>query len=99
MTRDVYAGDQGLSQAPSPVEGNRLARIVIRADALPDVLLRICAPLNLFNVPPERFLLRRDGDGQVHVEVTLKNCSEFSIDMVCRKLAQLTCVLDVERGA
>lgn len=95
MTRDVYAGDQGPTP-DFPTEGLvHSVRISIRAEAHPDILLRIAAPLNLFNAAPHEVHMRAQPDSTVRVDITMRQCSKFAVDRVCRKLAQLTCVLDV----
>lgn len=94
MTADVYAGDDDLHsmrQAVALVP----ATIRIRADAEPDVLFRIAAQLNLLNCVPTHFELTVTADGEVVVEVVVRNCTRFAVDMVCRKLDQLTSVLEV----
>lgn len=95
MTADVYAGDddlrQGREQPPRSV-----ATIKLRADGDADVLFRIAAQLNVLNCPPLRFLMHQGPDGEVNVEAVVGNCTEFAVDMVCRKLERLTSVLEVE---
>jgi hypothetical protein len=96
MTRDVYAGDESPS-ASEVSDPPQTTRISIRADAQPDVLFRVAAILNLLNAAPEELLMRRESGDVVRIEVLMPNCSEVIFDMVHRKLAQLTCVLNVER--
>lgn len=95
MTADVYAGDEDLNLARPQAARSGLAIIRLRADADPDVLFRIAAQLNFLNCAPTRFLLEQGSEGEVVVEVQVGNCSEFSVDMACRKLERLTSVFEV----
>ncbi|MEP6886322.1 MAG: hypothetical protein ABJC66_16360 [Gammaproteobacteria bacterium] len=96
MTRDVYAGDQDLDTAPAAQTAS-FTRITIRADADPDVLLRIAAVLNTLNSAPHEFHLQRESPDIARVEVLLKDCAEVTGNLLCRKLEQLTCVVTAER--
>lgn len=98
MSRDVYAGDNDLNDRAASSEQAPTVCIQVHADADPDVLLRVASQLNLFNCAPASFTLRRHGE-EVVMEMTMTNCTDFLVDMVCRKLAQLTCVNSVERGS
>jgi hypothetical protein len=73
-----------------------LTRLRIQADADFDVLLRIAATLNALNSAPLEVHLRRSAQDTVLVDVVLENCPTLAIEMVCRKLRQLTCVLAAE---
>jgi hypothetical protein len=97
MTADVYAGDEDLNLARPQAALSGLAIIRLRADADPDVLFRIAAQLNFLNCAPARFTLEQGSEGQVVAEIHVRECSEFSIDMACRKLERLTCVFEVAR--
>ena len=94
MTADVYAGDNDLN-LPRPAASEVVAIIKIRADADADVLFRIAAQINLLNCVPRRFLMEQLPGNEVAIEVTVCNCTEFAVDMVCRKLDRLTSVIDV----
>jgi hypothetical protein len=65
------------------------------ADAQPDVLLRIAAQLNFLNVPPQRFSLSLQADDTVVIEIVTKDTSDYLVDLIVRKLAQLTCAREV----
>lgn len=68
--------------------------IRVSADADADVLLRIAVQLNFLNTAPTRLSLERHAD-RVDVVVGFEACALELADLVCRKLAQLTCVADV----
>ena len=95
MTADVYAADDDLIAQEGPQVSTRSAAIQVSADAEPDVLLRIAALLNLLNTPPERVAFEKLADDTVTVEIIIRGCSRRAVDLVCRKLLQLTCT----RGA
>lgn len=99
MSRDVYAGDNDLTGRSTSSDRTSTVRIAVRADADPDVLLRVAAQLNLFNRAPASFTLRCPHDEEVIMDITIANCPDLLVDMVCRKLAQLTCVHSVERAS
>ena len=97
MSRDVYAGDDDLnSQAKGSGHGST-AHIVVRADVDPQVLLQVAAQLNLLNAVPLLFSLHRQPDNQVIIQISVCDCTDFAVEMVCRKLERLTCVYDVMR--
>jgi hypothetical protein len=98
MTRDVYAGDDGLKAGVADAPVNAVKVIRVRADADPDVLLRVASCLSALNRAPATFVLYCTPAAEANIEVTLEDCSEFACDMVCRKLAQLTCVIEVTRN-
>lgn len=95
MTADVYAGDEDLNAARKEAPRS-VATIRLRAEADADVLFRVAAQLNLLNCPPLRFVLEQKPEGEVTVEAVFGNCTEFAVDMVCRKLERLTSVFEVE---
>jgi hypothetical protein len=95
MTADVYAGDEDLNLARTEAPRS-VATIRVRAEADADVLFRVAAQLNLLNCPPLRFLLEQKPEGEVMIEAVVGNCTEFAVDMVCRKLERLTSVFEVE---
>lgn len=95
MTADVYAGDEDLNRARKEPPRS-IATIRLRADADADVLFRVAAQLNLLNCPPLRFSFEQRPDGEAVVEAVIGNCTEFAVDMVCRKLERVTSVLEVQ---
>ena len=100
MTRDVYAGDESSVGDQEAAIDNRLSRLDIMADDAPEVLHRVAAVLTILNASPQYFVLERvtDGavvDGRVRIEVHIRGASEFTMELVCRKLQQLTCVVTV----
>jgi len=95
MTADVYAGDEDQNHARPLGACPHRSIIRLRADADPDVLLRISAQLNLLNCAPVRFVLEQRAPSYVLVEVLVAGCTETSIDLVCRKIERLTCVHEV----
>jgi hypothetical protein len=70
------------------------ATIRVSADADADVLVRIAAQLSYLNTAPTRLWLERRGE-RVEVVVDFDTCTLRAVDLVCRKLAQLTSVLEV----
>jgi hypothetical protein len=97
MTADVYAADDDLlPNVGSSVSTERFIVKVI-ADADADVLLRIAAQLNLLNSVPQRFNFERLADDTVKVEFVVA-CSVRSVDLICRKLEQLTSVIQCQEG-
>jgi hypothetical protein len=66
----------------------------LSADADADVLLRIAVQLNFLNTAPSRLTLERHED-RVDVVVGFETCALQTANLVCRKLAQLTSVLEV----
>jgi acetolactate synthase regulatory subunit len=98
MTADVYAADDDLlSEVDTRVSTEQFVLEVI-ADADPDVLLRIAAQLNLLNNAPRRFNFERSTDDTVKVGIVVAGCSERAIELVCRKLEQLTSVIQCEQA-
>ena len=96
MPKDVYADD--LAQ----VFGSPQARIGIvfriEADADPDVFQRIVNPLILANrVPLRATLVRRqsEDDAIVCLNVHLEPIALTVVQLIARKLEQLTCVRHV----
>ncbi len=70
------------------------ATICVSADADADVLVRIAVQLNYLNTAPTRLWLERLGE-RVEVVADFNACTHRAVDLVCRKLAQLTSVLEV----
>jgi hypothetical protein len=68
----------------------------IRADAHPDVLLRIAGVLNYANRAPWSLTMRASGAEQVLIDTVLRDVPALMADMIRRKLTQLTCVISVE---
>ena len=97
MTADVYAADDDL--LPNVGSSVSSARFVVKvvADADPDVLLRIAAQLNLLNNAPQRFNFERLSDDTVNVEIVVAGCSTRAIELICRKLQQLTSVIQCQQ--
>jgi hypothetical protein len=96
MTADVYAGDDSLlSDVGTRVSTEQFVVKVI-ADADADVLLRIAAQLNSMNNAPRRFNFERLTDDTAKVEIVVAGCSERTIELVCRKLEQLTSVIQCQ---
>lgn len=95
MTADVYASDDNL--APDRAKPALIDSIsfCVTADAQADVLLLIAVQLNLMNKAPERVIFEKREDDTVKVDVTVRGCSERAVNLVCRKLEQLTCVRTV----
>ena len=95
MTRDVYAGDESAPVGQDAAFDDRIARVNIVADDAPEVLHRVAAAISVLNSSPEYFLLERTAEGTLNIEVHIRGSCEFAIDMLCRKLWQLTCVVSV----
>ena len=91
MTADVYAGDDGLHALPRP---RGAATFAIVADADANVIARVSAVLNLFNVAPRAFHMETRPEGTANIEAVVL-CAEPQADLVARKLQQLTSVRDV----
>jgi hypothetical protein len=98
MTADVYAADDYLSGNRSEPLTRDCVAICLTADAQPDVLLRIAVQINVLNMAPERVALKKTAD-TVTIEIVMSGVSEQAVNLVCRKLGQLTCVLDVSANA
>ncbi|MEP6546918.1 MAG: hypothetical protein ABJD53_05580 [Gammaproteobacteria bacterium] len=95
MTRDVYAGDESPTGDRDVANDNRTSRLNIAADDAPEVLHRVAAVLTALNASPEYFLLERTAEETLRIEVHLRGASDLAIDMLRRKLMQLTCVAAV----
>jgi len=96
MTTDVYAADDDLlKERTSPSTEQFVVKVVADADA--DVLLRIAAQLNSLNNAPRRFNFERLSDDTVQVEIVVAGCSTRAIELVCRKLEQLTSVIQCQQ--
>ena len=75
-------------------------RIFVHADDSPDVLLRVASNLNVLNRAPAEFVLRRQAtDGEARIEIVLAHCDDVEIDLLCRKLTQLSCVYTVSASS
>jgi acetolactate synthase regulatory subunit len=98
MTADVYAADDDLL----PDAGTRVSTeqfvVKVIADADPDLLLRIAGQLNSLNNAPRRFNFERLTDDTANVEIVVAGCSERAIELVCRKLEQLTSVIQCQQA-
>jgi hypothetical protein len=92
---DVYAGDT-TNLVHSTEQSEAVYQYAIEADAEPDVLARVANMFNLANVAPLSADLRRKPGEQVVILVVIGPMSGFTAGMICRKLAQLTCVNNVE---
>jgi hypothetical protein len=88
---EMYAAGASRRDSASPCGP---ATIRLSSDADADVLLRIAVQLNYLNTVPSRFSLERRAD-RVHVLVGFDACALDTASLVCRKLAQLTSVLEV----
>lgn len=69
---------------------------VIMADADPDVLYRVAGLLRLGNVAPTRTVLRTCAAGVVDIRVELRAFPAVAIEVVRRKLYQLSTVRRAE---
>jgi hypothetical protein len=69
--------------------------ITLLADAQPDVLLRVATQLNFLNEPPRRFTMVLGSDETVAIEIVTSELGEGPVDLVVRKLWQLTCTREV----
>jgi hypothetical protein len=94
MTADVYANDDGLSGGPGKSQPQGTATFNITADADADLLGRVGAVLNLFNVAPRAFQMKVLPEGPATV-TALVDCAESQADLVARKLQRLTSVREV----
>jgi hypothetical protein len=94
MTLDVYAGDDALRKAAGVAQRPGAARFSIVADADANLVARVAAVLNLFNVAPREFRMESGPEGTATVNA-LVDCAEAQAELVARKLQQLTSVRDV----
>ncbi|HEY3654712.1 MAG TPA: hypothetical protein VGL34_06960 [Steroidobacteraceae bacterium] len=92
---DVYAGDT-TNLVQSAGQPEMVYLYAIEADAEPDVLARVANLFNLANVAPLSAELRRKPTDQVGISVAIGPMSFVIAGMIHRKLAQLTCVNNVE---
>lgn len=93
MTADVYAGDVRVPEDARVCKGAATFNVV--ADAHADLLVRVCAALNLLNVAPRLFHMEaRPEEGTAAVRA-LVECAEPQAELIARKLQQLTSVRDV----
>lgn len=88
---EMYAAGADRSAAACP---SGPATIRLTADADADVLLRIAVQFNFLNTAPSRLSLERHED-RVEVVARFEACALQTAGLVCRKLAQLTSVLEV----
>jgi hypothetical protein len=95
MTADVYSGDDALRAGAGLPRHEGVATFSIVADAHPDLIGRIGAVLNLFNIAPRSFRMESQGEGIAIVHTSL-NCAAPQAELVARKLQQLTCARQVE---
>src|ERR1700722_1775965 len=95
VSRALTAHDytRGRSGADSPIFS---VTYRVRADAQPDVLLRVAGVLNFANQAPWNLSMRVSGVEEVTVETSLRHVPTVLADMIRRKLMQLTCVISVE---
>jgi hypothetical protein len=92
---DVYAGDtENRSYSGGPNE--MVYSYAIEADAEPDVLGRVANLFNLANIAPLSAHLNRGAREVVVISVDIGPINRTTAEMICRKLAQLTCVNNVE---
>lgn len=79
-----------------PVEP-RTRKLKITADADETSLSRVCGILALLAIVPQSLHSRRDGDGAaISIEIELTDADPRRVDLLRRKLAQLTLVARVE---
>jgi hypothetical protein len=96
MTADVYAADDDLLPDVGTSVSAEQFVVKVVADADADVLLRIAVQLNSLNNAPKRLNFERGIDDKVKVEIIVGGCSLRAIDLVCRKLEQLTSVIQCQ---
>jgi hypothetical protein len=94
MTADVYATDDSLRHGVSNSQPQGAATFNILADADPDLLGRVGAVLNLFNIAPRAFHMEARREGTATVDA-LVDCAEYQAELVARKLLQLTSIRNV----
>jgi hypothetical protein len=68
----------------------------VEADAEPDVLGKVANLFNLANIAPLHAHLDRASQERVLISVDIGPINRATAEMICRKLAQLTCVNNVE---
>lgn len=98
MTADVYAADDDLPPDVGRAASSEQFVVKVVADADADVLLRIAAQLNSLNNAPRRFNFERLKDDTVKVEIVVAGCSMRAVELICRKLEQLTSVIRCEQA-
>jgi hypothetical protein len=92
---DVYAGD--IADSDRSADSSLVVYLfAILADGQPDAFSRIAGSFNLANVAPLSVDLRRTGTGHIQVTVEMSHIPATTADSIRRKLAQLTCVNQVE---
>lgn len=93
---DVYTGDDD----QGPTAANRAAPvhvlIVIEADPDPDALCRITGITSLGNCAPFAGQMTTMPDGNLAITLEFLAVSSSTLDLIRRKLAQLTCVTKVQ---
>jgi hypothetical protein len=97
LPKDVYAGD--IAQTNELPQARSRVVFRIEADAEPDAFQRIVTPLILANrVPSSAILVLQECGGEpiVCLEVVLQPIPLTTVQLIARKLAQLTCVRNVE---
>jgi hypothetical protein len=97
MTADVDAADDDLPLGAGTSVSAEQFVVKVTADADADVLLRISAQINSLNNAPKRFNFERCDD-TVKVEIVVVGCSLRAVDLVCRKLEQLTSVIQCQQA-
>ncbi len=93
--RDVYGGDDHLSESRGDDQSGRSFIYRIVADADPDVLLRTASQLLLANRAPYRVAMSPSKGDSVIIDAELRDISELVAESIRRKLRQLTCVASV----
>jgi hypothetical protein len=95
MTADVYASDDHFVSDPAEPSLLESITFCVTADAQANVFLLIAVQLNLMNKVPSRVIFEKRDDDTVQADITIRGCSERAVNLVCRKLEQLTCVRSV----
>ena len=70
--------------------------LMITADNQPTVLALIAMHLNILNAAPEHLVFNKCIDDTIVIEIVLRRCSARSIDLLSRKVRQLTFVWSVD---
>ena len=95
---DVYADDTAKVRR-SAESSDVVYSFSILAEGEPDALARIANTFNLANVAPLSVVLRQIETGHLQMTVELTHVLATTADSIRRKLAQLTCVIQVEIGS
>jgi hypothetical protein len=91
---DVYAGDTG-SHGDTVPKPRAFYIYAICSDPDADAFGRIANLFNFANVPPQRVDLRTERDHRLTVSVEIGPIEESVAEAIRRKVAQLTCVVEV----